>query len=141
MDKIMAISRKHNIPVVEDACQAWLGEWRGKKLGAVGDVGCFSFNYYKNICSGEGGAIISSNPEIMDMCDSISNDGRHSRVKRSSSSKAANESLIAGKPYPGMNFRLTEIQAGILLGQVQRIPGFLREAWERPGMTGQRGTG
>ena len=121
MDKIMAISKKYNIPVVEDACQAWLGEWRGKKFGSVGDTGCFSFNYYKNICSGEGGAIIGSNPEVMDMCDSIVNDGRYSRIPRSKLSQGKTESLIAGKPYGGMNFRLTELQSGVLLGQVQRI--------------------
>jgi dTDP-4-amino-4,6-dideoxygalactose transaminase len=121
MGKIMAISKKHNIPVVEDACQAWLGEWRGKKLGTIGDTGCFSFNYYKNICSGEGGAIVGSNPELMDMCDSITNDGRASRIKRSLSLGNSAKSNVGGHPFPGMNFRLTEIQAAILMGQLQRI--------------------
>ncbi len=121
MDKIMAVSSKQNIPVVEDACQAWLGEWRGKKLGAIGDTGCFSFNFYKNICSGEGGAIIGSNPGLMDRCDSITNDGRAPRIQRNSSRSRPGGRSIGGHPYPGMNFRLTEIQAAILLGQLQRI--------------------
>lgn len=121
MDRIMAISKKHNIPVVEDACQAWLGEWRGKKLGTIGDTGCFSFNYYKNICSGEGGAIVGASPELMDRCDCITNDGRAPRTKRSSSFGDAANSGRNGHPYPGLNFRLTEIQAAILLGQLQRI--------------------
>ena len=120
MDKIMAISKKYNIPVIEDTCQGWLGEWKGKKLGTIGNSGCYSFNYYKNICSGEGGAIISSNSEFMDLCDSIVNDGRFTRINRSSTqdfSKRRGDE----KQYPGFNFRLTEIQAGILLGQILRI--------------------
>jgi dTDP-4-amino-4,6-dideoxygalactose transaminase len=121
MDKIMSISQKYDIPVVEDACQAWLGEWRGKKLGTLGDTGCFSFNYYKNICSGEGGAILGSNSELMDICDSITNDGRAARRKRSAARAEPTEPNVGGHPYPGLNFRLTEIQAAILLGQLQRI--------------------
>jgi dTDP-4-amino-4,6-dideoxygalactose transaminase len=121
MDKIMAISRKHRIPVVEDACQAWLGEWRGRKLGTIGSTGCFSFNYYKNICSGEGGAIISADPELMDKCDCITNDGRAPRIKRSSSFQKIDSGTRNGHPYSGLNFRLTEIQAAILIGQLQRI--------------------
>lgn len=120
MDKIMAISRKHNIPVIEDACQGWLGEWKGKKLGTIGETGCYSFNYYKNICSGEGGAIVTSNAALMDMCDSIANDGRFTRINRSSTQDFSKRDGDA-KQYPGFNFRLTEIQAGILLGQILRI--------------------
>jgi dTDP-4-amino-4,6-dideoxygalactose transaminase len=121
MDKIMEVSQKHDIPVVEDACQAWLGEWRGKKLGTIGDTGCFSFNYYKNICSGEGGAIVGSDPALMDRCDSIANDGRAPREKRSASYGDADSSSRNGHPHAGLNFRLTEIQAAILMGQLQRI--------------------
>ena len=121
MDKILAISRKHGVPVVEDACQAWLGEWRGKKLGTVGDLGGFSFNYYKNICSGEGGAITGSDPELMDRCDCITNDGRSPRIKRSERFQNAARGDGNGHPYPGLNFRLTEIQAAILTGQLQRL--------------------
>jgi len=121
MDKILSISKKYDIPVVEDACQAWLGEWRGKKLGTLGDTGCFSFNYYKNICSGEGGAIVGSSPNLMDICDSITNDGRASRRKRSKARTGSERESVGGHPYPGLNFRLTEIQAAILMGQLQRI--------------------
>jgi dTDP-4-amino-4,6-dideoxygalactose transaminase len=121
MDKIMSISKKYGVPVVEDACQAWLGEWRGRKLGTIGDTGCFSFNYYKNICSGEGGAVVGSDPELMDRCDCITNDGRSPRIKRSARYQKAGSSSRDGHPYPGLNFRLTEIQAAILMGQLQRI--------------------
>ncbi len=57
MDPINAIARKHNLAVVEDACQAWLAEYHGRKCGTLGDLGCFSFQNSKHIPSGEGGAI------------------------------------------------------------------------------------
>ena len=71
MDKINAIAAKHNLKVVEDACQGWLGEYKGKKLGTLGDAGCFSFQNSKNLPAGEGGAIISNNDELMDKCTSL----------------------------------------------------------------------
>ena len=60
MDAILAIAAKHKIPVVEDACQAALAEWRGKKVSTLGDLGCFSFQASKNLNSGEGGAILTN---------------------------------------------------------------------------------
>ena len=60
MDKIMAIAKKHNLVVIEDACQAHMGEWRNKKLGSIGNLGCFSFQAGKSLCGGEGGAVIGN---------------------------------------------------------------------------------
>ncbi len=112
MDKIMAIAKKHNIAVVEDTCQAWLGEWRNKKLGAVGDTGCFSFQASKNINCGEGGAIIGSDEKLMELCTSFTNNGRAPKSKRAT---------LSGNPYPGLNHRMTEFQGAILLGQIRRL--------------------
>ena len=112
MDKILAISKKYSIPVVEDACQAWLGEWRNKKLGSMGDTGCFSFQASKNLNCGEGGAIISSNEKIMDLCYAFTNNGRPPITK---------EATLSGYPFPGTNHRMTEFQGAILLGQIRRL--------------------
>lgn len=60
MDALMRIAKKQNLLVIEDACQAVGGGYRGKKLGAHGHMGCFSFNYYKNMCCGEGGAYVTN---------------------------------------------------------------------------------
>ena len=57
MDAIMEIARRHRLIVIEDACQGVGGGYKGKKFGAIGDFGCFSFNYYKNMTSGEGGGV------------------------------------------------------------------------------------
>jgi len=75
MERIMAIARKHNLRVIEDACQAHLSEYQGKKLGTIGDLGCFSFQSSKTIASGEGEAIIGNNEELMDKCYTVHNHG------------------------------------------------------------------
>src|SRR5690606_4228947 len=73
MDKVNEIAKKHKLKVIEDACQAWLGEYKGKKLGTIGDLGCFSFQNSKNLPAGEGGAVVGNNNEIMDRCHSFHN--------------------------------------------------------------------
>ena len=111
MDSVNAVAGKHNLNVVEDACQAWLAEYKGKKAGSLGDAGCFSFQNSKNLPAGEGGAIISNNEAFMDKCHSLHNCGRpYGSVARTSS-----------YPVAGNNFRMQQIQALILLSQMNRI--------------------
>jgi perosamine synthetase len=107
MDKIMAIAKKHNLVVIEDACQAQHAEWRHKKLGSIGDLGCFSFQQGKSLCGGEGGAIIGNNDKIMAMVDAYTNNGRDPRG--------------TGRTFPGSNFRITPFVAATLLGQIRRL--------------------
>ena len=76
MDPINAIAKKHKLAVVEDACQAWLAEYKGRKCGTLGDLGCFSFQESKHIPSGEGGAVTSMSEELIDQCDAYHNCGR-----------------------------------------------------------------
>lgn len=75
MDSIMAIAKKHNLVVIEDACQAHLAEWDGKKAGTIGHAGCFSFQNSKNLPIGEGGAIVSNDDKFIDKCFSYQNYG------------------------------------------------------------------
>lgn len=111
MDKIMAIAKKHNLVVIEDACQAWLAEWRGKKCGTIGDLGCFSFQNSKHLPIGEGGAVVGDDEELMDRAMSLHNCGRpYGSVKRTS-----------GYPIVGTNRRMTEYQAAIGLSQIKRL--------------------
>lgn len=106
MERIMEISEKHDLIVVEDACQAWLAEINGQKVGTFGDAGCFSFQNSKNLPIGEGGAIVSDDEEFMDRCYSYHN---------------------YGLPYGsaegrvGTKLRLTEYQAAIGLAQLKRL--------------------
>ena len=110
MDKINAIARKHNLLVVEDACQAWMAEWKGKKCGTLGDLGCFSFQNSKNLPCGEGGAIVGHNDEIMDRCYSYHNFGR-----------SYGSVTGRGNAILGTKCRMAEYQAAILLAQMKRL--------------------
>lgn len=111
MDRINAIAKKHNLVVIEDACQAWLAEYRNKKCGTLGDLGCFSFQNSKNLPAGEGGAIIGNDEEIMDRCHSFHNCGRpYGTVERTSN-----------YPVRGSNRRMQQFQAVILMSQMKRI--------------------
>jgi dTDP-4-amino-4,6-dideoxygalactose transaminase len=111
MDKILAIAKKHNLVVIEDACQAWLAEWRGKKVGTLGNLGCFSFQNSKHLPIGEGGAVVGNDEELMDRVMSYHNCGRRFGTMNKPGSN----------PIVGTNRRMTEYQAAIGLSQIKRI--------------------
>jgi dTDP-4-amino-4,6-dideoxygalactose transaminase len=108
MDGVLAVAARHKLPVVEDACQAVLGEWKGRKLGTVGDMGCLSFQVSKNLNSGEGGAILTSDDRLALECRSFQNNGR---------------ATVDGNQYfrNGANLRMTEFQAALLATQLTRL--------------------
>ncbi len=110
MDKILAIAKKHNLFVIEDACQAHLAEWRKKKAGSLGDLGCFSFQLTKNLSAGEGGAVISDNTDLMDRCIEFQNNS--SGRKRTSGYRYQRH---------GTNLRMTEFQGALLLQGMSRL--------------------
>lgn len=111
MDEILEIAKARNITVVEDACQAHLAEWRGKRSGTLGKAGCFSFQASKNLNSGEGGAIVSDDAEFIEQCYAFHNNGRARKVTNYNFSYASN----------GLNLRLTEFQGALLLAQMRRV--------------------
>ena len=75
MDTIMDIAKRHNLIVVEDAAQAFGGKYKGKQLGTIGDMGCFSFHETKNIMSGEGGSFVTNNSEYAERAEIIREKG------------------------------------------------------------------
>lgn len=109
MDKIMEIAKENNLVVIEDCAQAHLAEWRGRKIGSIGDVGCFSFQSSKNMTSGEGGIIVTNDKDLAEKCWSYHNCGR---TKGGPWYK---------HPLLGWNYRMTEFQAAILLAQLNRL--------------------
>jgi dTDP-4-amino-4,6-dideoxygalactose transaminase len=111
MDGVNNVAKAHNLKVIEDACQAWLAEYRGKRVGSLGDLGCFSFQNSKHLASGEGGAILGNDEDIMDQCHAYHNCGR----------PYGNMKKIPGNPYNGMNYRMQQSQALILMSQMKRI--------------------
>jgi dTDP-4-amino-4,6-dideoxygalactose transaminase len=110
MEPIKAIAARHNLGVIEDACQAWLGEYRGRKCGTLADLGCFSFQNSKHIPSGEGGAITSNDEELIDRCYAFHNCGRSHGTFRGS-----------GCFTRGGNFRMQHFQAAILVQQFDKL--------------------
>lgn len=109
LDKVVEVGRRRKIKVLEDAAQAHLGEWRGRKLGTVGDCGTFSFQASKNLNSGEGGAVVSSNQAFIERCYAFHT---NSSPRRGSSGVT---------PAQGLNLRLTEFQATLLMAQMERL--------------------
>jgi perosamine synthetase len=112
MDALMRISAKHKIPVIEDACQAHLSEWKGKKLGTYGKAGCFSFQASKNLNSGEGGAILTDDADLLEECYGFHNNGR---------SRKNTGSDVFRYNARGLNLRMTEFQGALLMAQMTRL--------------------
>jgi dTDP-4-amino-4,6-dideoxygalactose transaminase len=109
IEKITSVAKKHKIPVVEDACQSVFAEVNDKKVGTFGTTGCISFQEWKSLVCGEGGALLGSDEELMRRCAAFVNNGRDpNRAKR-------------GYPYPGSNHRMTEFQAAVLTEQFKRF--------------------
>lgn len=111
LDRILIIGKKHNIPIVEDSCQAHMAEWYGQKVGTFGDAGCFSFQVSKNLPSGEGGAILTQNSELMDRCYSFHSNGMQREGR----------SVGPGYHINGANLRMTEFQGALLMAQIARF--------------------
>jgi dTDP-4-amino-4,6-dideoxygalactose transaminase len=109
MDAILAVANKHKLPVIEDACQAHLAEWRGQKVGTLGTLGCFSFQGSKHLNAGEGGAVITNDDKLAEVCRSFQNQGR----------AEPNSGLQYARN--GDNRRLTEFQGAILMAQLTRL--------------------
>jgi 8-amino-3,8-dideoxy-alpha-D-manno-octulosonate transaminase len=116
MDALKSISDKHNLLLVEDACQAIGGTYKGKSLGSIGDLGCFSFDFVKTITCGEGGAVITNNKDYYTHADHYSDHG-HDHI--------GNDRGAETHPFLGYNFRISELHAAVGLAQVKRLPEFL----------------
>lgn len=112
LDEMIPIAKKRRITLIEDACQAHLGEWHGKKVGSLGDLGCFSFQASKNLNSGEGGALISSNEALFDKAFAFHGNGR---------ARTGGTMSLAGYASNGANLRLTEFQGALLMAQMTRL--------------------
>jgi dTDP-4-amino-4,6-dideoxygalactose transaminase len=110
VDAVQAVARKHNLPIVEDSCQSHLAEWRGKRTGSFGTLGCFSFQASKNLNAGEGGAVLSS-PDLIEKGYTFHNNGRYRK-------QAGYDFSYANG---GLNLRMTEFQAGLLTTQMARL--------------------
>jgi len=111
MDSILAIAQKRNIPVIGDACQAHLSQWRNRSAGTWGTTGCYSFQVSKNLPSGEGGAILTNDEAMANKCCAFHNCCR----KRD---RSASFAYHGGR---STNLRMTEFQGALLLSQMSGL--------------------
>ncbi|HWB95046.1 MAG TPA: DegT/DnrJ/EryC1/StrS family aminotransferase [Bryobacteraceae bacterium] len=108
LDTILGVASKHKLAVLEDACQAHLAEWRGRKVATGGTAGCYSFQNSKNLNSGEGGAILTNSDDLVERCFAYHNNGRGRKV----------DSYHFAYTQNGANLRMTEFQAALLMTQM-----------------------
>lgn len=113
MGPIMEIARTHGLRIIEDACQAHGSEYKGKRAGSLGDVGCFSFYFTKNLGAyGEGGIITTSDPDIARRCRMLRDHGQNEKYRHA---------LI------GINGRLDELQAAVLRIKLKHLEDWIEK--------------
>ena len=117
MKAIMKIAKKKNLFVIEDACQGVGGGYEKKMLGTIGHVGAFSFNYYKNMTSGEGGAVVSNNKEIIERAKCAIDPCHFYWQGRKNSLK----------PFAANGSRASEFMGALLNVQLKRLPGMIKK--------------
>ena len=112
MDELLKLKRKYKFVLIEDACQAHLAKYKGKTVGAIADVGAFSFYATKNMTTGEGGIVLTNNSKIDFLARKIINHGRTAHYEHD---------------MLGYNFRLTNICAAMGLAQCEQIEKWTKQ--------------
>ena len=114
MDSLLALAAEHNLAVVEDCAHAHGGAYRGRGAGSMGDIGCFSLQESKLLTSGEGGLLTTNRLDCYEAIQTLVNCGRASLTDQ------------YGRKMIGLNYRMTDLQMALLVGQLERLPA-LRE--------------
>ncbi len=116
MNALQIICKEHKLILLEDACQAIGGTYKGKMLGTIGDAGTFSFDFVKTITCGEGGVVMMNSKDLYEKCDGYTDHGHdHKGADRGADLH----------PFIGYNFRISELHAAVGLAQINRLDEFL----------------
>lgn len=126
MDEIMIIAKQHHLKVIEDACHGPLAEYKGKKLGTIGDCAAFSFFSNKNISTGEGGMFITNNQEMAKRARLLRSHGMTTMSYQRATGHATAYDIVE----LGYNFRLDDIRASIAIEQLKKLPNDLEKRME-----------
>jgi 8-amino-3,8-dideoxy-alpha-D-manno-octulosonate transaminase len=120
MDKIMALARRHRLAVIEDVAQAAGGEFHGRKLGSIGTLGCFSFDYYKILNTGEGGFVTTNDEWLYTRAQSWHDCAACWRPDRFAAERRE------GELFCGENYRMSELQGAVAIAQIRKAAMYLR---------------
>lgn len=116
IDALKAICKKHNLILLEDACQALGATYHGKSVGTLGDLGCYSFDFVKTITCGEGGAVVTNNDDFARHADHYQDHG-HDHIGKDRGAE--------GHPFIGYNYRISELNAAVGLAQLGKLDAIL----------------
>ena len=119
---LLELAREHDLKIIEDCAHVHGGQYCGKGAGSMGDLGCFSFQESKLMTAGEGGIVITSDLRVL-RASAVAGELRPRQPDGSISSSACS----------GSNYRMTELQAALLIGQLEMLPEFAAEAVARGG--------
>jgi dTDP-4-amino-4,6-dideoxygalactose transaminase len=117
MDAVMNIAKKYNLKVIEDACHGPMSEYKGQKLGTIGDVGCFSFFSNKNISTGEGGMIVTNNEALANKIRLLRSHGMTTMSYQRAKGHATSYDVVEF----GYNYRMDDIHAAIGIAQLKKL--------------------
>lgn len=117
MNKIIELSRKYSLYVIEDACHGPLSEYHGCNIGTIGDIGCFSFFSNKNISTGEGGMIVTNNEEIYRKVNFMRSHGMTAMSYQRASGHATNYDIVE----LGYNYRMDDVRASLGVAQLGKL--------------------
>lgn len=126
MDALLGLAAEHKLVVIEDCAHVHGGQYKGRGAGSMGDLGCFSFQSSKIMTAGEGGIVITSRLDCFELVQSIVNCGRASVTDQFK------------KRVIGSNYRITEFQAAILLGQLEQLPALAEKRTRHAALLSRR---
>ena len=119
MDELMAIAAQHKVAVIEDVAQAAGGSYKGRMLGSIGTMGCFSFDYYKILNSGEGGFVVTNDEWLHTRAQSWHDAAACWRPNRYATERRE------GELFCGENYRMSELQGAVALAQIRKARKFI----------------
>lgn len=117
IEELIQICKKHNLILIEDACQAMGSTYKGKYLGTFGAMGCFSYDFAKIITMGEGGAVVTDNDELAVKADGYVDHGHDHK---------GDDRGAEGHPFLGVNYRVSELSSAIGLAQLRKLDGIIQ---------------
>jgi dTDP-4-amino-4,6-dideoxygalactose transaminase len=122
MDAITAIAKEHRLKIIEDACQAVGVTYKGRRVGTIGEVGAFSFNQFKNLNSGEGGAVLTNDDRIFTRARMYHDVGSYTREYEFEGNEAV---------FAGVNLRVSELTGAVLHAQLPKLDPLLQRLRKR----------